>query len=212
MLQLLEREIRREKNLEQRNKDGKSKQGPKTSIFHLAVATVTQAATQGALGVQKPQSPLTSPSKKMFESLKETLQALNNKENTSNNEIVQNGIEPSADMMPAVDNQGSQINLSVSQPVEPTVDQTLQSAEDAFFETINQVNSIIMIQYLNVPKTIFCNRIFFLAESTISKMSLLNQTIKRQFKFLITIIIFSNLQRCLPTFLSLLNPIYSHWK
>ena len=83
----------------------------------------------------------------MFESLKETLQALNNKENISNNEILQNGIEPSADMMPAVDNQGSQINLSVSQPVEPTVDQTLQSAEDAFFETINQVNSIIMIQY-----------------------------------------------------------------
>lgn len=89
----------------------------------------------------------------MFESLKETLQALNNKENTSNNEAVQNGIEPSADMMPAVDNQGSQINLSISQPVEPTVDQTLQSAEDAFFETMNQVKWIIIVQYLKDPNT-----------------------------------------------------------
>ncbi len=40
-------------------------------------------------------------------------------------------------------------SLSRSQPVEPTVDQTLQSAEDAFFETVNQVKSIIMLQYLN---------------------------------------------------------------
>jgi dynein intermediate chain 2 len=123
--------------LEQRTKDGKGKQGSKTaSGFHMAVTSVTQST--GSLVVQQPPSP-TSPSKKMFESLKETLQALNNKENTSNNEAVKNGIEPSADMMPAVDNQGSQINLSISQPVEPTVDQTLQSAEDAFFETMNQV-------------------------------------------------------------------------
>ncbi|XP_046653741.1 dynein intermediate chain 3, ciliary-like [Daphnia pulicaria] len=133
---LLERETRREKTLEQRTKDGKGKQGSKTaSGFHMAVTSVTQST--GSLVVQQPPSP-TSPSKKMFESLKETLQALNNKENTSDNEAVQNGIEPSADMMPAVDNQGSQINLSISQPVEPTVDQTLQSAEDAFFETMNQ--------------------------------------------------------------------------
>ncbi len=138
--------------MEQRTKDGKGKQGSKTtSGFHMAVTSVTQAA--GSLAVQQPPSP-TSPSKKMFESLKETLQALNNKENTViNNEAVLNGIEPSADMMPAVDNQGSQINLSISQPVEPTVDQTLQAAEDAFFETMNQVKSIIMFQYLNEPKT-----------------------------------------------------------
>lgn len=142
----MEREIRREKNLEQRSKDVKSKQGPKTSIFHLAIATVTQqAVTQGGLGVQKPPSPLTSPSKKMFESLKETLQALHTKDNTtsSNNQTneKENAIEPSADMVPAIDNQGSQINLSVSQaaPVAPTVDQTLQSSEEAFFETIDQV-------------------------------------------------------------------------
>jgi hypothetical protein len=37
--------------------------------------------------------------------------------------------------------------------VEPTVDQTLQSAEDAFFETMNQVKWIIIVQYLKDPKT-----------------------------------------------------------
>lgn len=137
----MERETRREKTLEQRTKDGKGKQGAKTSVFHMAVATVTATQATGSLGVQQPQSP-TSPSKKMFESLKETLQALN-KDNTSNNETVLNGIEPSADMMSAIDSQGSQINLSVSQPVEATVDQTLQLAELAFFETIDQVKSII---------------------------------------------------------------------
>jgi hypothetical protein len=38
-------------------------------------------------------------------------------------------------------NQGSQTNMSVSQvaPVATTVDQTLQSSEEAFFETIDQV-------------------------------------------------------------------------
>ena len=133
----MERETRREKTLEQRTKDGKGKQGAKTSGFHMAVASVTATQSTGSLGVQSPQSP-TSPSKKMFESLKETLQALN-KDNTSNNETVLNGIEPSADMMSAIDSQGSQINLSVSQPVEATVDQTLQLAELAFFETIDQV-------------------------------------------------------------------------
>lgn len=135
---LLERETRREKTLEQRSKDGKSKQGAKASIvFHMAVASVA-AATQGSLVVQQPQSP-TSPSKKMFESLKETLQALHSKENTSNGECHEaTGIEPSIDMMPAIDGQGSQINLSVSQPMESTVDQHLQTAEEAFFETMDQ--------------------------------------------------------------------------
>ncbi|KAK4023838.1 hypothetical protein OUZ56_009231 [Daphnia magna] len=135
---LLERETRREKTLEQRSKDGKSKQGAKASIvFHMAVASVA-AATQSSLVVQQPQSP-TSPSKKMFESLKETLQALHSKENTSNGECHEaTGIEPSIDMMPAIDGQGSQINLSVSQPMESTVDQHLQTAEEAFFETMDQ--------------------------------------------------------------------------
>ena len=131
-MQLLERETRREKTLEQRSKDGKGKQGAKAG-FQMAV---TQASS--SLGIQQPQSP-TSPSKKMFESLKETLNALNNKDNASNNETILNGIEPSADMMPAIDNHGSQINLSVSQPAESTLDQTLQLAEVAFFETIDQV-------------------------------------------------------------------------
>ena len=138
----MERETRREKTLEQRTKDGKGKQGTKTSVLHMAVATVTATQATGSLGVQQPQSP-TSPSKKMFESLMESLQALNNKENTTKNETVLNGIEPSADMMSAIDSQGSQINLSISQPVEATVDQTLQLAELAFFETIDQVKSII---------------------------------------------------------------------
>ncbi|KAI9556247.1 hypothetical protein GHT06_018821 [Daphnia sinensis] len=135
---LLERETRREKTLEQRSKDGKSKQGAKASIvFHMAIASVA-AASQGSLAVQQPQSP-TSPSKKMFESLKETLQALHSKENTSNGESHEaTGIEPSIDMMAAVDGQGSQINLSVSQPMESTVDQHLQTAEEAFFETMDQ--------------------------------------------------------------------------
>ena len=78
----------------------------------------------------------------MFESLKETLQALQNKDNaTSNNETNEKapGIEPSADMLP--NNQRSQTNMSGSQvaPVATTVDQTLQSSEEAFFETIDQV-------------------------------------------------------------------------
>ncbi len=124
--------------MEQRTKVSKSKQGPKTSIFHLAIATVTQAATQGSLGVQKPPSPITSPSKKFFESLKETLQALNiNQENTSGKEVNEGSvIEPSADMLPATDKTGSQINVSVSHtaPVAPSVYQTLQSSEEAFFE------------------------------------------------------------------------------
>ena len=150
---MLEREIRREKTLEQRSKDGKSKQGVKvaTSAFLMAIASVT--SQQGALAVQavqaqqtgipSPSSP-TSPSKKMFESLKEQLQAIQIKENATEKTDEPNKatcIEPSADMMPAIDNNGSQINLSVSQavPTEPTVDQNLQTAEENFFETIDQV-------------------------------------------------------------------------
>ena len=76
----------------------------------------------------------------MFESLKETLQALNiNQENrpTSGKEVNEGSvIEPSADMLPATDKTGSQINVSVSHaaPAAPSVDQTLQSSEEAFFE------------------------------------------------------------------------------
>lgn len=123
--------------MEQRSKDGKGKQGPKASfVFHMAVASVA-ASSQGSLATQQPQSS-TSPSKKMFESLKESLQAL--KENTNTGETNETtGIEPSADMMTASDGSGSQINLSVSQPMESTVDQHLQSAEEAFFETMDQV-------------------------------------------------------------------------
>ncbi len=140
--------------MEQRSKDGKGKQGVKVaaSAFHLAVASVA-ASQQGALAVQAvqsgPSSP-TSPSKKMFESLKQQLQAIQIQEQTNNVTDESNkatGIEPSADMMPAVDNNGGQINLSVSQaaPAEPTVDQNLQTAEENFFETIDQV-IIVVIQ------------------------------------------------------------------
>jgi hypothetical protein len=138
--------------LEQRTKDSKSKQGPKTSIFHLAIATVTQAAkllrkAHWAFRNLRLPCPITSLSKKMFDSLKETLQALNiNQENrpTSGKEVNEGSvIEPSADMLPATDKTGSQINVSVSHaaPVAPFVDQTLQSSEEAFFEieTIDQV-------------------------------------------------------------------------
>ncbi len=52
------------------------------------------------------------------------------------------GIEPSADMMTMSE---SSINLSVPNSVgvvaEPTVDQNLQTAEEGFFETIDQVKS-----------------------------------------------------------------------
>ncbi|EFX67062.1 hypothetical protein DAPPUDRAFT_262127 [Daphnia pulex] len=74
----------------------------------------------------------------------ETLQALNiNQENTSGKEVNEGSvIEPSADMLPATDKTGSLINVSVSHaaPVGPSVDQTLQSSEEAFFEieTIDQ--------------------------------------------------------------------------
>lgn len=148
---MLERETRREKTLEQRSKDVKSKQGAKVpgSAFHSAVAIAQQSSSGLAALVQPPssQSP-TSPSKKMFESLKETLQALQNQENATNNEANKvAAIEPPADMMHATDNQGTQINLSVSQaaPTEPSVDQHLQVAEESFFETIDQVFIILMI-------------------------------------------------------------------
>ena len=138
--------------MEQRSKDGKSKQGVKVtaSAFHMAIASVS--GQQGALAVQAaqqagPSSP-TSPSKKMFQSLKQQLQAIQVQENATSPTDDPNratGIEPSADMMPAIDNNGSQINLSVSQPVaaEPTVDQNLQTAEENFFETIDQVKTEI---------------------------------------------------------------------
>ena len=141
-MQLLERETRREKTLEQRSKDGKGKQGPKTSIFHLAIASVgTPSASQNSLGIQQRQSH-TSPTKKMFESVKETLQALHSKENTCNNETnkEETEIELSADMLPVADNHGQiSVCLTKDSSAVPTVDQTLQSSEEAYFEAIYQV-------------------------------------------------------------------------
>ncbi|EFX70954.1 hypothetical protein DAPPUDRAFT_317716 [Daphnia pulex] len=56
----------------------------------------------------------------MFDSLKETLQALNiNQENTSGKEVNEGSvIEPSADMLPATDKTGSQINDILSRGIE----------------------------------------------------------------------------------------------
>lgn len=50
------------------------------------------------------------------------------------------GIEPSADMLSTADLLARQVNLAVSHAhAEPTLDQNLQTAEEAFFETIDQV-------------------------------------------------------------------------
>lgn len=142
-IKLLERETRREKTLEQRSKDGKGKQGAKAG-FHMAVATVAAAAAQQVSTGAQPSAPAspTSSSKKVFDNIKETLQALQNQDGTSEDDSNRNvGIEPSADMILSTDNRGSQINLSISQPkpIEPTVDQHLQTSEESFFETIDQV-------------------------------------------------------------------------
>lgn len=126
--------------MEQRSKDGKSKQGANKASTHLAAASVSAAPAQPTpLGVQQssPQSP-TSPSR-TFDNLKESL---NNQENLVGAEdegMKASGIEPSADMA----NRGNQINqsFSISRQIEPSVDQNLQTAEEAFFETIDQVFS-----------------------------------------------------------------------
>lgn len=126
--------------MEQRSKDGKSKQGVKAST-HLAAASVTAAPVHPApLGIQQssPQSP-TSPSR-TFDNLKES-QSLNNQDTVVADDEANkvSGIEPSADMAPT--DRGGQINhsFSISRQIEPSVDQHLQNAEEAFFETIDQV-------------------------------------------------------------------------
>lgn len=75
----------------------------------------------------------------MFASLTESIKALNTQENLNDDANRATGIEPSADMMGSADNLGVRTNFPVSRTKEPTVDQHLQTTEEAFFETIDQV-------------------------------------------------------------------------
>ena len=110
-----------------------------------ALQLLTAAAQQQSLGVpvSLPQSP-TSPSKKMFASITESLKALNANspvpESSGEDSNRVSGIEPSADMMVS-DHSSNKPSVLTNQKIEPTVDQHLQSAEEGFFETIDQVKS-----------------------------------------------------------------------
>lgn len=152
LLQLLERETRREKTLEQRTKDSKGKQGFKVA----AAAAFHQILPQACLQPTSPKSP-TGPSLRntiigSLEALQRlqqqdvTASASGNNADDSKEPKQVSGIEPSADMMSTATVQGSQANLSASHAhPESTVDQNLQAAEEAFFETIDQVMIAIFV-------------------------------------------------------------------
>lgn len=145
--QLLERETRREKTLEQRTKDIKGKQGFKVA----AAAAFNQGlpANPGGFSPQpsSPKSPTASLRKAIIGSAEALQKMQQNQEAAPNNADDNNkeakrvsGIEPPADMLSTTDLRASQVSLSVSHAhPEPTLDQNLQTAEESFFETIDQV-------------------------------------------------------------------------
>ena len=125
---MLERETRREKTLEQR-KDMKGKQAMKA-------ATTNQ---QQQVPIITPQTPNSATSRRV-------LQIEGNEESVTEQQHQQPPgsprmmIEPSADQMTTPFNLVSSTNnASGLAATEPTVDEHLHSAEEAFFEIINQV-------------------------------------------------------------------------
>lgn len=103
-----------------------------------AAVAFNNAASSSAVGL--PSAPQTPTSfKKLLEGSLEANHALHSDGEEVKRMLPSTGIEPSADMMDQSASLSVPNSISPAHSAELSVDQTLQSAEENFFETIDQV-------------------------------------------------------------------------